>query len=295
VNEDRDPADPNGQRRSEDHDEYDTLAAGWALHALEPDEEARFTAHLKGCPDCRRTAADLDAVLGELAHTVRGVEPPEGALERLRIAAGTAVRVTPVTPPAPVARTAVPDAEPDDAVGRGTGGGRSEVVVPIRSARSFRDRAVRWIAVAAAVVAVVVGGWNVALQREADQRQRLVAERDAMLADIVTGRQIAALAPPGGKQPVAYVYAHDTALMVVTDGVDRNDPKSTSLWLWGLWGDERRPLARFDVHTDGMDLHRMGTMPPGTDTAAGFAVSLEPGTATPVAPSRIVAIGAVES
>jgi hypothetical protein len=153
---------------------------------------------------------------------------------------------------------------------------------------------VRWVAAAAAAVALVLAGWNVVLHREADQQRRIVAEREAMLEDIVQGQRVAVLTPTSGeRQPVAYVFEGDGQLDVVTHGMEPNRPGVTSLWLWGQWGSSVRPLARFDVDTGQMDLHRLGTVPPGMDTAISFAVSLEPGTAKPVKPSRIVANGVV--
>ena len=36
------------------------LAVGWALHALEPEEEARVAAHLPQCPECRERVAQTE-------------------------------------------------------------------------------------------------------------------------------------------------------------------------------------------------------------------------------------------
>jgi hypothetical protein len=301
VNDQRGPARPPDGDQVGDHDEYDVLAAGWALHALEPDEEARFTAHLAGCAACRGTAEELEAILGELSYAAPSVEPPEGLLDRLKAAAAAdtategAATVTEAAPvfPAPDER----DPDERDAGGGdpgGRGGGIPGVVVPLRPRRSVRDRAVRWVAAAAAAVALVLAGWNVVLHREADQQRRIVAEREAWLVDVVQGQRVAALTPTSGeRRPVAFVFARDGQLEVVTDGVEQNRPGSTSLWLWGQWGSSVRPLARFDVDTGQMALHRLGTVPAGMDSADAFAVSLEPGTAKPVKPSRIVANGVV--
>jgi anti-sigma-K factor RskA len=53
------------------HDEWDELAAGYALHALEPDEEQRFTEHLATCDECAAVLGDHELVaaqLGALAY-----------------------------------------------------------------------------------------------------------------------------------------------------------------------------------------------------------------------------------
>ena len=42
-----------GEHRA-DHEVFDELAVGWALHALEPEDEAVFAQHLPGCERCAR-------------------------------------------------------------------------------------------------------------------------------------------------------------------------------------------------------------------------------------------------
>ena len=41
---------PDDSRR--EHEEWDALAVGWVLSALDPDDEARFADHLPGCDRC---------------------------------------------------------------------------------------------------------------------------------------------------------------------------------------------------------------------------------------------------
>ncbi|MEU6701566.1 anti-sigma factor [Pseudonocardia sp. NPDC046786] len=49
---------------------------GWALHALEPDEEFEVVEHLPGCAECRRTAAEVADVTTGLATALPQYEPP---------------------------------------------------------------------------------------------------------------------------------------------------------------------------------------------------------------------------
>ncbi|BBG01298.1 MULTISPECIES: anti-sigma factor [Pseudonocardia] len=49
---------------------------GWALHALEPDEEFEVIDHLSGCAECRRTAAEVSDVTTGLATALPQYEPP---------------------------------------------------------------------------------------------------------------------------------------------------------------------------------------------------------------------------
>jgi anti-sigma-K factor RskA len=61
------------------HEVWDELAAGHALHALEPGDEQRFTAHLAGCARCQAVLQDYSLVaaqLGSLADT-EPTSPPD--------------------------------------------------------------------------------------------------------------------------------------------------------------------------------------------------------------------------
>jgi anti-sigma-K factor RskA len=59
------------------HSEYEQLAAGYVLGALEPDDEHVFQRHLGGCPECEANVRDLEEVVGTLAYTAPPVDPPE--------------------------------------------------------------------------------------------------------------------------------------------------------------------------------------------------------------------------
>jgi anti-sigma-K factor RskA len=54
-----------------DHDHWDELAAGYALHALGPDDEELFVAHLENCAECGASLNDHELVaaqLGSISH-----------------------------------------------------------------------------------------------------------------------------------------------------------------------------------------------------------------------------------
>src|SRR5215216_3070610 len=59
------------------HSEYEELAAGYVLGALEPDDEQVFQRHLDGCPVCEANVRELEAVVGELAYAVPPADPPD--------------------------------------------------------------------------------------------------------------------------------------------------------------------------------------------------------------------------
>jgi anti-sigma-K factor RskA len=59
------------------HTEFEELAAGYVLGALDPDDEQDFQRHLGGCATCEANVRELEAVAGELAYAVPPVDPPD--------------------------------------------------------------------------------------------------------------------------------------------------------------------------------------------------------------------------
>jgi anti-sigma-K factor RskA len=59
------------------HSDYEQLAAGYVLGALEPDDEHDFQRHLGGCAQCEAIVRELEGVVGQLAYAAPPVEPPE--------------------------------------------------------------------------------------------------------------------------------------------------------------------------------------------------------------------------
>jgi TusA-related sulfurtransferase len=49
---------------------------GWALHALEPDEEMEVLQHLPQCPSCQDSVRDVEQVMAGLGAAVEQVDPP---------------------------------------------------------------------------------------------------------------------------------------------------------------------------------------------------------------------------
>jgi anti-sigma factor RsiW len=59
------------------HGEFEELAAGYVLGALEPDDEHAFQRHLGGCAACEANVRELETVAGELAYAAPPVDPPD--------------------------------------------------------------------------------------------------------------------------------------------------------------------------------------------------------------------------
>ncbi|MEV7594976.1 anti-sigma factor [Streptomyces sp. NPDC090085] len=80
------------------HSDAHTLAAAYALGALDPAEQEAFTAHLPHCEECRREAAEFEATAARLA--VAASQPPPPEMRQHTLAAIDGVRQLPPRLPA---------------------------------------------------------------------------------------------------------------------------------------------------------------------------------------------------
>ncbi|MGY1672865.1 anti-sigma factor domain-containing protein [Geodermatophilus sp. SYSU D00710] len=321
--------------RPEDHQAFDELAVGWALHALEPGDEAVFAPHLASCPRCARTVAETSEVMTALAGDLPPAEPSDRLRDRLRRAVE---RTEQLPPPAPVAGgdpggptvPAPPDPAPETAPAPGVPGGRRRTDVPGsgataagRAATGFPDYVPRAAApgagapsvwrrvlpnalVAAAVAAILaLGTWNVVLGSSRDEAQA-VAAGQAEVIDALLQPGRAVIAPvhrdggagyggTGDGGAVATVVAREGRLEVVTHGLRVNDSSDSTYVVWGIAGDAPVALGTFDVISPQTDLRTVGSAPTGIDQYAAYAISIEPGRQAPAEPSEVVADGQVTS
>jgi anti-sigma-K factor RskA len=107
------------------------LTAGYALHALAPEDEREYVAHLAHCERCRGELAGFSETAAALALAVPPLEPPPG-LRRKILATARAERPN---------------------------------VVPLRP-RWARPRLLAGLAAAAACAAIGLAVWNVILQHQ---------------------------------------------------------------------------------------------------------------------------------
>src|SRR4051812_49818538 len=70
--------------RRGDHEVFDELAVGWALHALEPEDETLFARHLPDCPRCAQTVAETAEVMAAMATDLPAAEPSDQLRSPLR-------------------------------------------------------------------------------------------------------------------------------------------------------------------------------------------------------------------
>lgn len=243
-------------------------AVAFALHALEPDEEAAMRSHMERCRSCSETVRETELVAAAVGGAVEQVEPPP----RLRTSLLAMAAETPQAEP-PVQE------HPRFAARRRLNLTRARVLV----------------AAAAAAAVIAVGGLGVYTAQVQRQRDAL-AEQAQALAGIVTqldtpGSTHATLSTDSG-QPVAAVLVTAEGRTVVTAGLDPNDASASTYVVWGLGVGDPRPLAAFDV-TAGPGIHEIGA---GDDAPfAAYAVSLEPGRTMPTTPTTVVASGGVQT
>jgi anti-sigma factor RsiW len=137
------------------HTDFEQLAAGYVLGALEPADENAFERHLEGCESCEVTVRELEAVVGKLAYSASPVEPPPSLRAAIR---------------REVAATARPRG------GRAaTPAGAAHELQRIRRRRWTTTLVGRLAAAAGIVALLVLGLWNLGLSDRIDRDQQRVA------------------------------------------------------------------------------------------------------------------------
>jgi anti-sigma-K factor RskA len=260
--------------RSDQHERYEELAAGYALGALEPEDEQTFLTHLHGCARCERDLAVHLSTLTHLAYAPDAAEPPASLLDGIR--AGVL------------------------ASGRGSSLSEVAEVVPLDAARSrrlglgqlHRARAMTAVAAAAALV-VGLGVWNVTLQSDRSQQEQWGERMTAAVRELgVPGTDTVPLTV--GDDVVAVALVRGDELSLVVDGLAANDTSSTTYVLWGQsrFGDVR-PVAAFDVTEEGLDVREGLHLQAGVADVTRFMVTHEQGRVAPPIPSPVLASGDV--
>lgn len=258
------------QRRpsaAERHQEFDELAVGHALSALEPEDESRFLAHLAACARCEQSVAEHQATLAHLALAAPPVEPPPSLLEGLRV--GVAAEPRQVTA----------GWQPSPAAG-------SEQVTDLSERRGRRSVPVRrshLLTSAAAVAALLLGlgGWNASLQRDnAEQSSRLDSFASAVRAlESPDTRTVRLTSPEGDVKAVAVMQGEQMSLVV--DGLEPNaDDTVYVLWGQSSYGDVRS-VGAFDVSEPELKVLDGMRLEPSVGEVTAFMVTHEKGRTPP--------------
>ncbi len=262
-------------RRDPAHELFEELAAGHALHALEPEDEQLLLLHAAGCARCERALDAHRETAAELAYGAGTAALPDGLFDRIR-AAVVAESGEHVFAPA------TPDAVPAP-------------VASLAQARRRRMPRTSTLVAAAAAVALVTGlaGSNLALRQDRAS-QTASSERLAEAVSTIEegGRSVPLL--DDHRQVAAVAVLTGDAVSLVVDGLAPNDAGSTYV----LWEQSRfgglRALGTFDVRAD-VEVVRDFPLRSGQDRVAALAITREQGRSAPARPQVApVASGAVE-
>lgn len=275
-------------------------AVGWALHALEPDEEMEVLLHLPRCPSCQVAVLDAERILAALGASVEQIEPPATLRDALLAGAADTPQHSPMlrprTSPEPD-RQPLPEVSGTSRRRRGLDGDDPppRVVAPGKRSAWFSRRGRRLVAASLALVGVLTAG---GLAIRATGPAETAQTQAQTLAEIVTqldepGTTHATLAAADGAA-LAAVVVHDGRRTLVTAGLAPNASERDTYVVWGTGNGAPRPIATFDVDGLGTDVRTVGAASEA-DGFSGYAISLEPGRTAPASPTTVVASGLVEA
>jgi anti-sigma-K factor RskA len=252
------------------HAEWDELAAGHALDALEPAEDQRLVAHLAVCARCRHNLDDYALVAAQLG-SLPDEEDPAPAWQRVR----------------PIALADI--AESTESTGASTPHQDHPVVRPSAPAPALWRRP-RVLAAAAVVLLIVAGaiGWQAGARSGTTPAAALRACQQQAGCHMVTLHD----AGTGS--------ANDRAAIVVDAGRASlvplklaAAPEAQMYVLWQMPRD-RSPVAITTFRLTDRQTPSTALAAQYSDTAA-FAISLEPNGSALRRPTDILALGAARA
>lgn len=265
----------------ERHCPYEDLAAGGALYALEPEEDAVLAEHLPHCERCRAVLSSSREAASYLGTGIPQEDPPPQLRDRILALAAETPQVSEGSMD-----------KGDWMLGRAETAPVAEVV-PIEQKRSARTRRRNRILTAAAAV-VLIGVSSVLGVRVV----QLSHERDAQIA--ASTRMSSALKAVGdpsaqtvvlraGDKRAATLVATGRSAVMLPGSLPSNDADH----VYVMWATDRaKPVAltTFDVPANA-DAPMTLRWAPGDAQHATYALSLEKGHTAPALPTRVVASG----
>jgi hypothetical protein len=275
--------------RHDEHVRFEELAAGHALHALEPEDEQLFRAHLSGCARCERALDEHAAALAQLAYAPDAAEPPPSLLEGIRAGVlasgrGASFPASRAEAEPEVEAEAEPPSEPVQL---------DEVTRRRDASRLRRASTVTGIAAAAALV-VGLGVWNVGLQQDRDAQTEFSARMAAVVSQLRDeDTETVPLRGESG-EVVAVALVRGDELSLVLDGLPVNDDATTYvLWGEGSQGD-KRAVGAFDVTSEDVDVRDGLRVQASVTDVTRYLVTREQGDSAPAIPTLpVLAVGSV--
>jgi hypothetical protein len=268
--------------------EAEEMAALCVLDVLTPEEAAPVHAHLAACDQRHADIERAAEAAGALALSVDAMEPPVELRGRLMGALASTPQV-PDRIPEPEA-IVTPDAQAQPV----TPPARS--VIPLERQRTERTtRPSRWVWVglaAAAAIALLLGGWNLSLQRQvSDADQQLALVRQAVAAASNPSSTLAPLAgtdaAPGASGMVVIPAAGPGYVMA--QGLPALAGGQV-YQAWYLVGGAPTSAGLLDPSPSGVSVLAGLEPVPGTDT---IALTVEPAGGVPQPTGSIVLAGSL--
>lgn len=274
------------------HAEMEELAAGFALDALEPEEEGVFLQHFSTCSRCQAAVEDFQAVAGDLALLAASVEdmPVPPALVELFAAQP---RGLPADPFVPAQGSPSTSQAWTARHGRHSASGARPIDNPRRGTPLSRRQ--RWLLGAGALglgVLLSAGAVDLAVRALNSQRsgERTTAQRalDAIASPEATlGRLVPAAADASGSGgPHGAAVLADGHAWLVVEGLPALSPGQRYV-AWHIdAASQPTAVADFHVAYAGATSVDLGKAPTGATGATGttYAVTVE--AMGPLLPSR---------
>lgn len=265
------------------HEPFEELAVGYALDALEPQEEQAFAAHLASCARCEREVAGHLGALGQLAYSAPALVPPASLWEGIR--AGVEEMSGPDAFGAP-ARTPEPQPVSDLAHRR----------TSRRARAALAGRAAAVVSAAAGLVLVAgLVVQNAALREDKARDLAWSRGMERVVSTYGDGARTVTLSSESGTDAVAVAVLEGRRLHLVVDGLEANDRRRTTYVLWqkSVMG-AVTAVGAFDVEGDHQVEVVEDLMIDDPTTLAALVLTRESGRkAPPVSRQPALATGAV--
>lgn len=255
------------------HEVYAELAAGYALSALEPEDEQLFVRHLAQCVSCADDLRGHQRALAQLAYAPESPQPPPELLAGIREAVRASGREARFDVPVQ-ADAAVP-------IPLTRAAGRRRQLRSMPSSRSLLAAA------AAAAMVLGLGTYANSVRLDRDAEHARTTRLAAAVSDLGTsGTRSVPMQDQNGRV-LAVALVHGADMSVLLDGLPANEPGTTYV-LWGRAGVELRAVGAFSVSGSGVDVARGLHMPGDTSRLSQLMLTKESGTRPPPRPRNPV-------
>ena len=275
-------------------DEIRDLAPLFVTGALDSDEMDAVREHLAGCDDAHAELIELGEAATSLLETVEPADPPAELKSRLLAAAEADLasgRHPSTAAPAGAVARAPAQEPPQAAIPRSEPVTGAAPVVDLGAERTRRRSRFAWILAAAAViVAVALGGWNIALNNELSSAQAYRSGVEQALDLAAQPGSVTALirADDGSSSGFGVIGADGTVKLAM-----RGMPATSGSQVYTAWsiaeGSAPVSMGDFSVGSDGIALATAHA--PAAAPGLVMAITLEPNAGNTAPQGPVVASG----